>query len=331
MDPTESQQRTTDVDNNCILLPLVNMLNDFLQDPRKTIVEIDFLNKFPSPEVILPEVNFSPRRVIEYMMNTHTYTNYKIERRPCLLKTVTYKYRVRPPIVNYFIFSNNMFLAADIITICYIYHVILTRKYINLKVMQDLFDMMVRKYGIKPDNMMHLDRNAITRFNITYSFPSISFPLYGCEPDISKLSNFSHLMFTFPGLILSKILWCPMVALIIPRINSFLTPIAFLVAVIVKSNQFVKDCLKIPNYTGMTLSKIYHCFMALYFSDVFPKCLKLELCKRWGIIQEEQGEYKYADYFTTYRLKAIDIILELKSQDPELQSILSEEPFKINL
>lgn len=170
-------------------------------------------------------------------------------------------------------------------------------------------------------------QNAITLYTIAYSFPSISYSWLGFEPDINESLNSSHyISTTFPGLILNKILVCPILASIIPRLNSNFVPIALLVAINVKANQMINDDLKIPNYTDIPLNIIYKRILALRSSEVFPTRLKLELCKMWGIVQKdtERGEYKYADYFATYRQEAIDIISEIKSQDPDLQNILSE-------
>lgn len=324
MDPTEIQQSTADVDNKRLLLPLIKKLNCIPQNAKKAIAEINFLNEFPPHEVTLPEVNFSPRRIIEYMLNTHICTKRKIKERPDLLKTIIYEYEDHSSIVHQFKFSNNMSLAADIFIICYFFYAIIPREYFFLKVMQDLFYMMVNKYELKSTYMIYFDQNAITPLKITYSFPSISFAWYGYKPDINKSLNFSPISTFFDlQLIQNKELWCPIIPAIIPRLNSTFIPITLLVAITIKLNQMIKDNLKIPNYTNIPLKIIYNHILALHFSEAFPTCLKLELCKTWGIIDTKQGEYKYADYFATYRQEAINVILELKSQDPDLLIILS--------
>ncbi|CAL1681486.1 unnamed protein product [Lasius platythorax] len=331
MDSIETPQ-TIEVDRRCLLLPLINKLNSISENPREAIIELELLSEFPTHEVVLLELKFSPRKTIEHIIKTHAIIERQIRLRSDLLRIVIYKYW-EPDSLRYrhFKFSNNMSLAKDIFIICYLQHLLIKSESFAVEAILSLHCMMKGKYDIKYDLMTYVDQNAITTFSIAYSFPSISFQWYGFQPDVDKSQNFSHFTFTtFPDLILEPFHWHPMIASIIPRLeNSKFVPIALLTAINVKTNQIVKDHNG-PNYTDRSLNVIYQRILELNLCNVFPVSLKLKLCKMWGIVYIERGsEYKYSDYFTTYRSVAMNIISELKSQDPDLQTILSEIDLEI--
>ncbi|XP_029165487.1 uncharacterized protein LOC114936457 [Nylanderia fulva] len=327
MDPIRNQQTNTNVDMKCLLLRLIYKIKNLSQNhTNDDIPEIKYLHEFSTYDVILPEINFSPRRIIEYMIDVHECGKRKVEKKSDLLKTVIYKY-FHLTSIRQFEFSNNMSLTADLLTICYFYHVII-RKHYTLKVMKDIFDIMINKYNIKNKFEVKLikealDERTITAFRIAYAFPSISFPFYAYTPDIST-PNYSHDIFkAFPGL--SKMLCCPLVPCVMPQLhsrNKVFTLTALLIAVNVKNNQIIIDSKKHPNYPDMPLKVIYERICKLHASTVFPTSLKLELNQKWGFVEMKQGVFKYSDYFLRYRRKALDIILQIKSEDPDLDEII---------
>ncbi|CAL1681485.1 unnamed protein product [Lasius platythorax] len=320
--------RTMKVDRRNLLQPLIRQLENI----PDTFLEIDYVNTFPSYAVILPEVNFSPRQAIDHMINRHKVVKLEIESRTdLLLRTVTYTYVPVASVIQ-FTFTNNMSLTEDILIICYLFHLLKTREYFAVKVIQDLYYMMRDKYHIQDDRMKHEDQRVITEFQITYSFPSVSFQWFGFDPNEDRSQHSFHFMYTtFPNLSLKRLYWNPMIASIIPRLkNSKFVPIALLTAISVKSNAVVKNP-DVPN-TELSLNAIYERILAFNSSEAFPEILKFKFCEMWGIVcKNEQRIYKYSDDFTKYDRvqEAINIISELKSQDPDLQTILSKIKLEI--
>lgn len=276
---------------------------------EKSINELDFLHEFPGLEVILPQMNFSPRHVIEYIKNMHEYKCKKdLQKRD--MQVIHYKYKVASN-TELFEFTDNMSLVDDIIIMCYLNHVsnlLSTRECLNVKTINDLKSMMETKYEIQPAKTLHYD--AITWINIACAFPSISLSCGWllCNHSKKKFSN-SNLDFTFTTFpqtfnLKSRIVWYFLLSSIIPVLKFDFKSICFPITYFVAENHKIKQVLDTKDrnpmiYTYNSLQKTYQNTLKLCLSNAFPDCLKLKLCEQWGIIQKdmEQEQYKYMDYF----------------------------------
>lgn len=290
------------VDTKCMLQPLINMLND----PKKSIDELDLLDEFPLSQVTF--FNFSPRLFIEYMKNMHEC----FQNRNRDTKVIHYKYEDTSN-TKLFDFTDNMSLVDDIIIICYLYHLFVmltTQQFLNVKAIHDLRTMMEKKYDLEM-NIYNSPKSVSTWVRVACSFPSISL---WCGWLLSKRNNSnkelptSDLYFTFrlyPQTfnIRYKILWYYLLSSIIPILKFDLESIRFPIMYLVAGNYKIKQVLDTKNinlpYTYTLLQLTYQGTLALCLSNIFPERLKLKICKKWGIIQKDkkQKQYKYNDYF----------------------------------
>jgi len=346
MDLTRNtRRRTTKIEeNDCILKDLVHLLKNKLEKYyiKYYISEIELLKKFPPHDVILPVVNFSPRVIIEHMRNRHEHTKYMIEEELIPLKYYLYRYKHNEGIKCYK-FTNNMSLPHDIFTICYLHHLQLATEFKGneLELIENVSKIMIDKYKIqmiKKNNKMikkeEIEKilsnpKSIIETRITYSFPSISFPMYHFL--ISKhnykcqtLFNFSEtvdLRRAFFGFYKKRYLWLSNVfSSIIPRLDTCL-PLAYLIAQAIKSEKMYYFAN--PNVGERSLTEIYECVQRLYYSEAFPMSLKLTLCDTWNIVHIIDNNCEYASFFRDCRNYDINTIRMFGLNDPNLQSILS--------
>lgn len=291
-------------ENSCPLYHLVMILKAISQTPS-ILPEIFFLHEF-SCNMLYPIEVFNLKNLIEYMVKANEMYRNFIHRNPVEFEMLVYKYNSGEEVKEY-VFSNNMMLYVDVIIICYLYYIVEPCSP-DHQLACDLMKMMKQKYFIKDESS---NPNEITLFQIILSYPSISFGMlhYNTVPILNHIKSFSQCFSNLPNMFLIS----PWLASIIPVLGSdYKTPLAILVAMAVildNDNKF--------SYL------LYQRILVLYTSEIFPKSVKLELSKNWGIVYMIGNEYKYAPYFTINRENAIKIIILLRQNDPSLNYTLS--------
>jgi len=165
--------------NICPLRSLVDVLKKMSTDPPTSILEIRLLNSFPETSELMPHELFSPKRIIEYMMEAHGNIMKIILANPSSVEKFVYKYNSEDGKEEEYVFSNNMMFYEDIIIICYLdcikaisdsYKSEIFRAAINL------IRLMKKKYLIY-DCDPNCDQD-VTWFRIAYSYPSITFSIF---------------------------------------------------------------------------------------------------------------------------------------------------------
>jgi len=312
MDPHESDREETNENRRNIYCPLhklVTILKTFPQNLR-VFPEISLLDEF-SRTKFFPFMVFNPKWIIERMLRIHRECANYICKNPTYLKNLVYKYNYDEKEEEY-VFSNNMMFHADIITICFLYYIVEEHETHRTQSMDDLMIMMKIKYRIrlKYDERMMSDPQIVTLEKIIFSFPSIIFGMF-YHNDVKILNFLSKILFDWN---LTNIFCSPWLASIIPVLETeFKTPLALLLVVIA-----ALDVENKPTYV------LYQRILTLYTSELFPKRLKLKLCKKLGIVYKTENEYKFASYFTTHRAKILDLLISLKRNDPSLEFTLSK-------
>jgi len=109
-----------------------------------------------------------------------------------------------------------------------------------------------------------------------------------------------------------------MIIRILPKLED--PPIAILIAIFIKLHDSCTPAI-VSKYP---LELIYHQILELYNYSTVPEQLKLKLCTKWNIVIKQNNEYKFSSCFATNRLKAKNLILELRPNDPKLKDILSK-------
>ncbi|KYN37285.1 hypothetical protein ALC56_08342 [Trachymyrmex septentrionalis] len=277
--------------NTCPLRSLVDVLNKISTGKPICILEIGLLDLFPKTDKLVPKEMFSPKKIIEHMMEMHGQTMEIVFENPLYVHKVVYKYNSDNEEKEY-VFSNKMMFYEDIIIICYLYcTIIMSESYKDstFSIVTALASMMRKKYIIyddiyHPKTLDHEDLENITWFRIAYSFPSITFSIL--YHNFVEISLPSHLIFS--GHDLPKIFYSPLLALIIPMLDFTPLPllVTFAICVDNKKRRGIKTAISIWNY-------IYE----LYNSEVFPTNLKLRLCEMWGIVDKIDNKYKFTPYF----------------------------------
>lgn len=308
MDPhkLDCEEVHKDEENVCPLRRLVTLLTEFFSQRMSTILEILLLYKFSVTQVF-PIIAFNPKLIINSMMTQHEKCMSMIHKDRNYLKILVYKYNSGDK-VEVYVFSNNMTISADVITICFLNYIMKNPYYKQCQPMHDLMVLMKSKYIIQTDTEANLDPQMLTLNRITFSYPSVSFDIARYDKNNHVFLSLSKTFFNLPHVFCS-----PWSASLIPVLNSdYKTPLALLLAIAVMFNEN-KSCYL-----------LYQRIVALYTSEVFPTCFKLELCKRWGIVYMIGNEYNFAPYFTTARGIAIQVISSLMTNDPSLQYVLSK-------
>jgi len=291
-----------------VVLTLMNLLEDFFKGRARSVLEITLLEEFPTTDVVLPLEKFSPRQIIESMMEKHRCTAQNIWENSENLKTLVFENNIQ--------YTNNMEFSVDIYTICFYYDKIL--KYnIQNKLMQDIMELIINKYGINTEpqtenGAINLDPTAITFRRIAYSFPSVML-------DMFYLGSYSiFLRKIFADFKLPSIIFSPVIVSILPKLND--PPIAILTTIALKLNDM---CSGVNPDSKTPLAIIYQRVLLSYTSTVFPERLKLQLCKKWRIVVVKENEYNFHPIFKVHRKKAKQLISTLRLGDPDLGNILS--------
>lgn len=286
--------------NVCPLHTLV----DVLKKRPNNILELQLQDNFPTD--IFPKVLFIPKLIIQYMRNMYTDI---IE--PSNFIKFIYKYNSDDEEKEY-VFSNNMTIYDDVITICYLYCVMISKfEYKESQPVIHLREIMRKKYIIC--DSLDDSTEKITWFKIAYSFPSITFAIF--HHDIIDVSiSFCN---TFPNNTLPKIFNVPFLAPFLPQlIKDKYTPLAMLMAfaVLIDNNEKCSG-------EKTSLEKLWQKITDYYFSDIYPISLKFCLCYKWDIIKMEDENFEYTHYFEDVCVEALDLISHLRPNDPFLYQL----------
>ncbi|XP_025073258.1 uncharacterized protein LOC105423774 [Pogonomyrmex barbatus] len=300
--------------NICPLRTLIDILQKSSSGRPSSILEITLLDKFPKTNDFVPIEQFSPRCIIEYMMKMHGNTMKKIAATPTYLDKLVYKYKVGSEEKEY-VFSNNMMFYIDVIIICYLYFVRKRSDYKKFFPVIRLLRMMKIKYNIYDESNSvntYMTYGNITWHRVALSYPSITFAIF--DHNVISLPPY----ITLDRLNIPKIFYLPFAASIIPAIDKINISLALLLAMAIYGENDEYRCDEI-----FPLYNLYEYIFKLYNSTFFPKQLKLELCKQWGIIHVVGSQYKFAPYFKLAYEEAKELISTLKSNDPDLEYVIS--------
>jgi len=258
---------------------------------------------------------FNPRRIIQYMREMHRLNALVINDQPDLLTTVIYTYISKQDKKECKLkFSNNMSFRDDILIICYLHEIInLNQSCKEMKVVNVLLNLIVKKYRLNDSNMAMNWNSNITLSDISLSFPSISLDMFNNNFG----GIFQCLTSIFPNINLPKmILIRPsvMICRILPKLSN--PPIAILIAISIKINDtYCSTIEQIP------LTAVYSTALANYNSTYFPESLKIFLCRRWDIVTMVDGNYQFNHSFMLNSNLAKDLIRELR--EPERSKDIS--------
>jgi len=304
MDAHKSDHKETIENSRNLLDLLIMILKRYSGKDNQFLPEIQFLKDFSLTE-IAPLTSCQPRTIIERMMKIHAEYTSVILKNPNYLNMFIYKYNFGEKEEEY-IFSNNMPFYIDVITICFLQIMGMTKVDHVHPAIKDLIAIMREKYCVS--YAKNFESIIMTESEIAISYPSISIPLYYYNnifnPSLLLLLHISNLHFYLP--------WCSWLALIIPVIESeFKTPLALLLAM---ATVFDNDK---PSYV------LYQRILAFYTSEVFPRHFKLEICTCLGIVYKEEDKYRFASYFTKHREEAIKLI-SANINDTSIEYTLSQ-------
>lgn len=289
-------------------LRLIHTLMIFLfKDEAHRVFESTFLEEFPTTNVNFPVERFSPRRIIESMMEKHSRAAQNISKNLDNLK-----YFFTHKTVKRHYFTNNMEFHNDIQTICFYYLRVL--KYnIHNEPIEDIMKMMINKYGINTGAQTeYCDPTVITFHRIACSFPSVMLDMF-CY-DLGGYCTFIRRLFLDFELCPCAI-FSPVIVSILPQLKD--PPIAILTAIALKL-----DDISHPKYLT-PLAIIHKRVFVSYLSTAFPESLKLQLCMKWYIVMKEKNEYIFNPIFKQYREEAKRVISTRRSRDPDLENLLS--------
>ncbi|XP_070531456.1 uncharacterized protein [Cardiocondyla obscurior] len=257
----------------------------------------------------------STNYVIQKLLQIYVRNVALIHCHPDLIQKFTFTMHEEGKAKWTFEYSNDMMLNHDIITMCYFYYI--TYKSYELsqcesvKLLKPLLLDKYDVYSIDEANMLFFQgKTVISLLDIAFSFPSVTWDV-ACN--LNFWTGFFDYVSDFD---------LPKQALIIPFIFPLLPkleerpPLAVLLALSLKTVEFRKT-------TAPLLRKILNDITIHFEYKMYPQRLKLELCEKWQIITRDKGVHKYAPCFTMFRHKAKDIIATMKSDDPDLELILS--------
>ena len=151
---------------------------------------------------------------------------------------------------------------------------------------------MRNKYHISDTN--NFNPLIITESKIAFSYPTIFLHVLYYTNNNKIESPACKILLKWK---LNNTFCLPWLALIIPVIESeFEIPLALLLAMTV-----VLESSNKPYYF------LYQRILTLYTSEVFPRRLKLAICRYLGIIYKEENIYRFVPYFTKIHKKARNI------------------------
>jgi len=287
------------------------------------VLENAFLREFIALDTI-PNI-LNPKCIIQKMLQKYFASVVRVYREPDFSQTYIFTFRT-DVYDREFIFSNCMKFNEDISIICFLHHIDVLANIVphfyfkTCETVLILTRLMRNKYGIEFDGeFVSNPENQFTIFTIAHSFPSITWDMIhnNCKnPYLSIV--FIDFSVLFPDFDLPKTIFIPMIIRILPKLEDL--PIAILIAIFIKLHDSCTPTI-VPKYP---LELIYHQILELYNLSTVPEQLKLKLCTKWNIVIKQNNEYKFSSCFATNRLKAKNLILELRPNDPKLKDILSK-------
>lgn len=77
-------------------------------------------------------------------------------------------------------------------------------------------------------------------------------------------------------------------------------------------------------YKWTPLSAIFERVLMSAMSIIFTESLKLKLCERWNVVVIKENRYIFSPLFQEHSNKAMEIISEMRKEDPYLKHVLSK-------
>jgi len=291
---------TEDLNEIEILVEYFNMRQKCLKD----LCELTFFQDFPQNAT-----NNYRKHIIKYMLDKYVKSTCMINKHPDLLVTFTFKFRMEDAHVRQVTLSNHMQFRNDILTICFLQHLLYIPKYLMCKVVIAMMFIMVNKYDIN-----FYSPNPVLK-EITFTKISLSYMSIYLDILYNNFLNYSDITRAFPYFNLPPMIYAPLIVTIFPMFDD--PPIAILMVI---SLTIYETCH--PHKANTSLVELYK--RIVYFHNtMIPEKIKLRLCRRYNIVVLEEDEFKFAPCFAKYRQKAKDIISERRSEDPDLKDILS--------
>lgn len=287
---------------------------EYIRKKHSNIRETAYLKDFATLKTFDNAIN--PKYIIRDTLLIYLRNVCDIYKKSDLLQECVFKFSYKNE--KYcFEYSNNMMFSDDIAIMCLLYYVKRIKNSIKSKIVQVLMSFMKNKYGIydkrnMDDTESTQEQNKISLYDIIFSYPSISWEIM-----MDNLYYFK-LFKKFNDFNIPKVLLLRYNIPLLPKLNQA-PPLAVLLLIELRTIKHLGgDITTISLYT--ILAKIY----ILLMRQVFPQCLKLELCEKWQIVEKRKKVYKYASCFATYRQKAKDMIAEMKPDDSGLKSLLAQ-------
>lgn len=278
---------------------------------------IDFLRKV---EKLCKYEGFNPREIAFSLLEKHKATKALVTADPERNKRRVIGSMSDGSVIE---ITNNMEFKEDMQFLCLIF---ITRGSAYDKILRKsnefvrgVMDMMKGKYGIntaKRGAGRPLDSTTITIPRISASFPALTVDLF--DRKIGRPIVDPSII--FPGVELPRALFSPMASSMLPEhVNS---PKAVMVAIAIA----IDDVLH-PMDQKTSLQNIYTYFMASYTSTAMTKFIKIEYCKKWGIINADlrnrttMANFTYKVEIIDARVPALQFISRSRPNDPYLQAL----------
>lgn len=298
-------------DDKGVLNKLVETLQKLNKSKCVSIPEIVHLPEFPGTDELSSQ-GFSPRWIIENMMEKHMCAQHYVAVRPFAFEKFSYIHMDDGKIYQY-TFTNSMAFFIDVYALCHLYFLISRCGLGKWPSVMELMKIMEKKYGINTryESMTNLKAETTTLSRIAHSFPSITSEIFSDNIASTKL----FLCTVFPNLYeLPHMICSPTIASLLPSLNN--PPVAVLVAI----------TLLLENYNGLRtktpITTIYLNILRANKSTVFPESLKYELCLKWKIISRANNNYRFSPFFILCNKIAKHLIIEMRREEPSLNLLI---------
>lgn len=302
---------------NDILYVLIELLNDFFKpNSPNPITEIVYQEQI-SKTAIWPGENFYPRAIITYMTDRHGFFMKSAWTDPSIVRQLTCFYHRNKKLHKY-VFSNTMPFYADIITLSYLH--VIERKYGCFpSSIRKLASLIILKYSLSKDYcrshqtcFIHTDPTTVTLGRIFKTYLSVMMWMCNYFPECNN--EIRHI---FPYSNLPPIISSCFFTLILPRKkdwdDKFL--LAINLAIDVYANKYV------PILT------IFNRVFQLYTSHFYTEDMRLDICKKLGIVTKRNGAYvlvRALDKYRAYYVVAKDKIRNMRQDDSTLNETFDE-------
>lgn len=285
---------------------ILHFLNDFRKQ-FSSIRETAYLKDFAKLKTFK---GHNPKYTIRDTLIIYLRSVCDIYKQPNLLQLITFTYHDDHG-VHVYKYSNYMMFSDDITIICFIYYMLKKFTYEKCETLQYLKSLMINKYeiDIEQEKDIESSKNKVTLCNIALSYPSIAFEI------IFKMirSKILHVFHNF----LPEVIFFPPIVSLLPVLDEA-PPFAIIMLTKLKiaiSNGF--------DITTIKLNLLFNSIYESYKSEIFPEDLKLELCKKWQVVEEKNNTYKYNPSFEKHRQTIKDTIADMIQNHPDLEALLS--------